>query len=260
MDWSRAKTILVLSFLFLNLILGYQLVVREMKQSELALDVEEIAKETNRLLMEKNISVPNGIPKEAPKLKEITMKLNSDYKSDQTIMLKSPVHVSSFMKKIIPRELSVKMDIPRLEEYQFDSIVSKPGTYVMNQMYGDLPLFDVTIQLLEHDGQITSYRQAYAEVDLGNEQKDIVEQKVISPYIAIRSLAEKENLLTNGTTIMDIKLGYHGQQFDSPILYLMPYWRVTTIMDGVYKIYYIHAFNGGIEAPQEDTNKTDSNR
>jgi len=246
MDWSRAKTILLISFLFVNIVLGYQLLAREMKQGEPVVNAEEIAKETTRLLQEKNITVPNGIPKEAPKLKEITMKLNSSYNKDEIVKFKTPVHVSSFMNQIIPREHSAKMDIPRLEEYQFDSAVSKPNAYVMNQIYEGLPLFDVTIQLIEQEGQITSYRQAYAEIDTTNDEKEAVEQKVISPYIAISNLAEK--ILPSDTVIDDIKLGYHGQQFDSPILYLIPHWRVTTSSK---KAYYIHAFTGAIESTQD---------
>lgn len=252
MDWSRAKTILLISFLFVNLVLGYQLLVRDMKQGELVVDTEEIAKETNQLLLEKNITVPNGIPKDTPKLKEVTMKLNSAYDKDEVIKLKSPVDASSFMDQIIPREQSVNMDIPHLEEYQFDSVVSKPNLYVMNQIYEGLPLFDVTIQLIEQEGRITSYRQAYAEVDPANDEKEAAPQKVISPYIAISNLAE--NILPNDTVIIDIKLGYYGRQFDSPILYLIPYWRVATSTN---KIYYIHGFTGAIE---QDVNKADSNR
>lgn len=250
MDWGRAKTILLLSFLFLNIILGYQLWTREMKEVELAVDTDEIIEETNRLLIARNIQTPNGIPKEAPKLKEITFRLSDAYKSDVMRTLPTPIHFSQFMEKLLPREQAVRLDIPRIEEYQFDAIASKQGVYVMHQQYGHYPLFDVKLELIEENGQIMGYKQAYAEFDQGSEQKDLKEQKVILAHIAIRSLVE--NYLDSGTVITDIRLGYHGQQFDSPILYMMPYWRVAT---STGEIYYIHAFDGAVEAPQNEASR-----
>lgn len=247
MDWGRAKTILLLSFLFLNVILGYQLWMREMKEVELAVDTEEIIEETNRMLVARNIQTPNGIPAEAPKLKEITLRLSDAYKSDVMRMLPTPIHFSQFMEKLLPREQAIRLDIPRIEEYQFDAIASKRGVYVMHQQYGSFPLFDVKLELVEEDGQIIGYKQAYAEIEQGSEQKDLKEQKVIFAHIAIRSLAE--NYLDSGTVITDIRLGYHGQQFDSPILYMMPYWRVAT---STGETYYIHGFDGSVEAPQNE--------
>ncbi|WP_442602483.1 two-component system regulatory protein YycI [Paenibacillus sp. KN14-4R] len=249
MDWGRAKTILIFSFVILNMILGYQLWARELKQTDLVIDTAEQIEETNRLLASKNITLAVDMPKEVPKLKELTLKYNDEnMKTGEIKKLKTPVEVSAFMNKLMTREQAMKMEIPWMEKYQYDPVVSKDNLYIMNQMFEQLPLFDVRLELYEENGEITSYRQSYVEAEADAGQKS---QKVFPAYIAIRSLIE--NYLTEGTTIVDIRLGYHGPPFDSQTRYMVPYWRVATNRTPVY---YIPALTGGgVEVSHEEWKK-----
>jgi len=248
MDWSRAKTILILSFLLLNILLGYQLWTRDMQEAELVVDMEEMIDETNRLLLIRNIRVPNGMPKDTPKLKEITVRLSDTVREDKVRLLESPIRFEAFSDKLLSRDYVIKFGIPRMEYYQFDSISSEQGVYVLNQLYEQIPLFDVRLELVEENGSIIGYKQRYAEADPGAEARDPKgaaeeEQKVISSYVAVRKIAE--TYLPEGTTIVDVRLGYHGQQFDSPTMYMLPYWRVVTQQGDVL---YVNALNGAFEA------------
>ncbi|MVP00732.1 two-component system regulatory protein YycI [Paenibacillus lutrae] len=239
MNWGRAKTILILSFFFLNVVLGYLVWAGKEKQTELATDMSSVLQETNKLLKDKNIQLNHELPKETPRLREITFKFAETYKPDIMLQLRYPFKFTNLLNRSTAKEELSKIDIPQLESYQYDPVVSTKGMYVLNQVYNGYPMFDVQLKMYENDTLITSYRQTYVEVESGGEDK---EQKVIHAYTAVRSLVDK--FLLDGTVITDVRLGYHGQLFDSQTQYMVPNWRVS-IDNG--DIYYVHAFNGAVE-------------
>ncbi|MDQ0918439.1 two-component system regulatory protein YycI [Paenibacillus sp. V4I5] len=147
------------------------------------------------------------------------------------------------MVKGASKEVQAQSEIPNFGLYQLDSASSRKGVYVFTQLYGKLPLFDVTVELSENNGEITSYRQAYVEVESGVEQ---TEQKLIPAQLAVRSLVD--NYLSDGTIITEVRLGYHGQPYNSETQPMFPHWRIT-IDNGDF--YYLQAFNGAVESPQK---------
>lgn len=243
MDWSRAKTILIVSFLFLNIIIGYQLWSVRFDQSASAADTASMIEETNKLLDSKSIRVLTEMPKETPKLKQITVKLDDKNRSASRVALDAPIRTSGLPGKSAMRELLIKAKILHADSYAIDAATSKDDLYVLQQTDGNVPIFDVTLQLFVEKGEITGYKQTYVEVQSGGGQK---EQKVISAYTAVRALAEK---IPEGSIITDVKLGYHGQQYDSETQVLLPFWRVV-MSEG--EPYYVKAYNGEIEGLQSD--------
>ncbi|GIP35991.1 two-component system regulatory protein YycI [Paenibacillus sp. J2TS4] len=244
MDWGRAKTILILSFLFLNLILGYQLWTARWGQLGSESDTAFIIEETNKLLASKQIQLRvEEVPKDAPKLKSFTVQFDEASRNTEIEPLDRPIKLSSPFTKSFFRELTNRSSVRHADQYTYDPMRSRDGIYVFNQMVDKVPLFDVTLQLYEENGQITGYKQAYVEVQSGGEQQ---EQKVISAYTAIRSLAE--NYLAEGTVIVDVKLGYHGPSFDSETQYMLPFWRIM-LEDG--NPYYVQAYNGEVEEAKD---------
>jgi regulatory protein YycI of two-component signal transduction system YycFG len=249
MDWSRAKTILIVSFLFLNVILGYQLWNSKSKQTVLAADEEAIIADTRKLLESKNIKLAKEFPTTLPDLKVITVKFDDSTQMNAKQPLSKPEKFNGFINKLTPRLSTFPSGIKNPEMYQYDPVTSKAGSvYVLYQMYGKVPIFDVKLQLYEENGEITAFRQAYVEVESEEDKK---EQKIIPSYMAIRSLVE--NYLNNNVEIKDVSLGYHGLLFNSQTQFMVPYWRVA-ISNG--DVYYIHAYNGALEPPQsgQDTN------
>ncbi|MFC5450611.1 two-component system regulatory protein YycI [Paenibacillus aestuarii] len=243
MNWGRAKTILILSFLILNMILGFQMwSAKRSNQTEIAADASGTVEELNRVLRSKNIRITEDLPTDLPKMKVITVKFDENMKLDEEKPLKQPMTMTTILGKGVSKEVQARSEIPYFEMYQFDSATSKNGVYLFNQTYNKLPLFDVKVELYEHNGEITSYRQAYVEVESGVEQ---TEQKLIPAQLAVRSLVE--NYLSEGSIITDVRLGYHGQLYNSPTQPMFPHWRVT-IDNG--DIYYLQAFNGAVEPPQ----------
>lgn len=242
MDWSRSKTILILSFLLLNLVLGYQLFMNRSELLDLEATAGGAAEEIQRLLKAKNIEVPDDLPKDVPRLKDIVVRFDESMTAEQPTALKTSFKFNPLINKGAVRDAVARASIPQLDAYEYDPIVSTKDTHVFNQMYGDLPMFEVRLELLEQGGRITAYRQRYAEVQPESGQKAQKEQKVISPYVALRSLIEY--YLPEGSVVTSIRLGYHGQEYNSQTMYMVPYWRVSL---GSGEVYFVHAFNGAVE-------------
>jgi regulatory protein YycI of two-component signal transduction system YycFG len=245
MDWSRAKMVLILSFLFLNLLLGYQMWVTRWDPGLLNSDMSAFKEETKQLLTSKNIKVMNTIPKDVPKLKQISVKFADNNGNPKLVALQVPLPFTNFTAKNSLRDLALKADIPNATQYQLDRGLVKADVILFNQMHENVPMFDVTLQLFAKKAEITGYKQAFVEVQSGVEQKV---QKVISAYTAVRSLAE--NYLPVGSVITDIQLGYHGQRFDSETQPMLPFWRIV-LENGDQK--YVQAFSGAVEGNQDQT-------
>jgi regulatory protein YycI of two-component signal transduction system YycFG len=244
MDWGRAKTILILSFLFLNMILGLQLWESKSKQKELTTDTSGVLEELKQVLQSKNIRLAEELPKEVPKLREITVKFDESIKASEKTQLHTPMTRASVLVKTLGKDSTTRSEIPRMDSYRLDAVSSRDGVIIFNQLVSQLPMFEVKLELYEQGGEITSYRQAFVEVESGGNQK---EQTVIPAHKAIRSLVEK--YLPEGSVITEVKLGYHGQLYNSQTQFMIPTWRVA-IDNG--DIFYVQAFNGAVDEPQKD--------
>lgn len=251
MDWSKAKSIFILSFLALNLLLGYELwigkwnVVGESKQAS-----ADIAQELEKIMVARGIRMTADVPKEAPRMQEITVKWVDGENYGQRFRLTEPIRYNLFLSKGSLKDLANRA-IPKIDSYAYDRITSKDGLFMMNQLYGDYPLFDINLELFVTNGEVTGYRQSYVEVESGAEGKE--EKKVISAHTVLRTLAEK--YLPVGAVVSDVRLGYHGQFFESEqwsVLPMFPTWRVA-LENG--DIYYVHGFRGDVETAAHSTQK-----
>lgn len=235
MDWGRAKTILILSFFMLNLLLGYQLWYDQVSPAAGNADAVEAALETEEILAARNIALKVKVPSDTPKLRDLTVMITPIQGEPRTVKLLAPFSVAELDDKAGMSE-SLSQQIPDVESYRLDPMLSSNESYVLHQMYGDYPMFDVTLELLAQDGMAHSFRQSHAEV---MNQHMMREQKVLSGIRAVGILAE--NRLEPGTSIIDVQLGYHGQAFNSETRALAPYWRIVTDRG---EQYFIHAITG----------------
>lgn len=235
MEWGRVKTILILSFLFLNLLLAYQLWENRLDFFSLVSTGEE--DELMDLLRSKNIEISHDIPKETPNVREISITYRKQMSSSERIELFPSIDVN------VDEETwraQLQKQIPELDEYEIDDAVSKSDELlVMNQFVNDLPLFQVNIMLDVVDQKFVRYSQNYVEVTSLIEQE---EQPALSAYRVLRLLAESK--MKSGSVIKDISLGYHGQLFEGDTQVLAPKWRVM-LQNG--DLYYVHAISGEVE-------------
>ncbi|TDF94388.1 two-component system regulatory protein YycI [Paenibacillus piri] len=243
MEWGRAKTILIVSFLLLNLVLGLQLWTTRSDLLEFDANTASAAEEIQKLMKSKNIQLSAEIPKEVPRLQEIEVRFDQKMKTDKPNVLAEPFKYSPLLSRGPTKDAAAKSAIPYMDSYQYDPVLSMNGVYVFHQLYRSLPMFEVKLKLFEQNGLIVSYEQGYVQVTSEGDQK---EQKVISPYTVLRSLIE--TYFPSGTVVSSIKLGYHGQVFNSQTMFMVPYWRVV----GNGEIYYVHALNGAVEPPQRN--------
>lgn len=238
MDWSRAKTILLISFLFLNVLLGYQLWSDRMGPTGNTSDVLETSPEFEQIMAMKNIVLNADVPKETPKLREIYVKVTPSDRAPTTVTLKAPIQ-ASVLKDKAGWKNAISKQIPDGASYQLDDFDSQGNIHVLHQLQGVYPLFDVKLELIESNGVIRSYKQIHAEVIPGKADK---EEKVLTGFTAIELLVEK--YLKVGSHIVDVQLGYHGQSFDADTRVLAPYWRVVT--DQGDRL-FVHAITGAVE-------------
>jgi regulatory protein YycI of two-component signal transduction system YycFG len=243
MDWSRAKTVLIWAFLFLNVLLGYQLWMDELNLNTFSVNAAK-RDEMNRLLALKDIRLEASIPEGTPVLSEITVSLRTAEQTLEPQPLKDPFTRTLLNDFSLVRS-SLAKNIPEIDVYQPDPYAAAAGgpAYVMNQLHVDLPMFEMRVELFAEEDTIASYRYAYSEVEPANAAAS-KGQEVLSVYIVLGSLAE--NYLPQGATVSDVRLGYHGPIFESETQVLAPYWRIVL---STGETYYVHAVNGAVEGP-----------
>ena len=236
MEWRRAKTILILTFLVLNVLLGYQLWVNT-NLADNVFERAQLREETLDKLRSKGIELNAEVPGETPKLQEITVHFApSDIRTEPQTLNRS-IEVEDVTKKRVIKKIAEQ--IPDFESYAFDPVLSGESELVYHQLYEGWPMFEVDLRLL-HDGKkLNAYTMKYASVEDHTEEE---EQPVLSAYKAISVLAD--NVLDDGHVIAHIQLGYHGQVYSSSTQVLAPKWRVA-LENG--EIYYVHAMSGAIE-------------
>lgn len=245
MEWGRAKTILIVAFLMLNLLLGYQLWESKLKLLGKSSEIELIAEEVRSIAESKNIKIDAVVPTETPRMNEITVTFGEEGIIASEVEFESPYPYTTFLtgSEIWKR---IAEHIPNADEYRMDPFTSGPrsngsGMIVLHQLADGYPMFDVRLELIYVDEQVVSYRQNYVEIQ---EAEQLTDQKVLSAYLAIGRLVE--NFLQPGKIITDVQLGYHGQLFDTETQVLAPMWRIMT---SDHEIYYVHAINGSVETP-----------
>lgn len=238
MDWSRAKSVLIYAFLLLNIVLGYQLWQDIRDQMHTELDWTSLSEETRRIMDVKRIEVTANIPAETPSLREISYRLVKTDIGFKSLLTPVESKVLYMSKRDIVREL--EDEIPNIQYYIYDQAIGGDGIFTMQQqMVNGLPLFEVKLELQHESGQIIAYRQQYAEID---DTKTSDDQKILPASQALDTVIEK-NLAPN-SVVTDVRLGYHGQLFDTETQVAAPAWRL--LLDNG-DIYYMNAINGAVE-------------
>jgi len=240
-DWSRAKTVLIISFLMLNILLGYQLWVDISEQLNANVNSAELPADKVQLMGQKRISLAANLPAGTPKLSDLTYLLRSDKRSSPKKLEKPVDSALIFDKAALVKALGGQ--IPDIENYEYDLHSDRDGVFVMHRMVDGRPMFNVKLELqYTSNRKITSFQQdRVEEISHGEEKQVIGSAKVVVSLI--------ETYLDEGSVIADIQLGYHGQIFDSEKQVSAPTWRV---MLGDGKVYYVHAISGEVATEGAD--------
>lgn len=236
MDWGRAKNVLILAFLLLNMLLGYQLWTEWREQGSSAVDWTSLPPDTQQIMQEKNIRVDGKIPTETPEMPTLTFTVKKPAQqeaSDRIAIDPPPESRIVFYKKELEGALSGV--IPDLSYYEYDQLGEREGVFVLNRMVDGWPMFDIKLELYTSEQRIRAYRQDIIQTLSSDGSKA---QRVLPATQAVARLIDYN--LPAGSVIREIRLGYHGQLFDT---ISAPSWRVL-LENG--EVYYVHAISGDV--------------
>jgi len=236
LDWSKAKTIFIVTFLLLNILLGYQIYL---KQGDYINNLEWSTSnmdELSDLLQQQRISLNIDIPKEQPQMHFLQVKSILDSDTQQL----SRETDATLDRTIIEGEISEL--VYNFEDYVYSLVETKePDQFMYYQTLDDFPFFGAKLKVEVLDQGIINYNQSYYEVI-----SEGLDREVISSNSALRTILDQQ-LIPSGAIIEDITLGYQGQSNQSSFLVLTPVWRITYQLTDKQEELYINALSGGLQ-------------
>ncbi len=277
MDWSRIKSILIISLVILNLILFYE-IYGENKIDESRLLERENFKKVSELLLNKSIDVKCefdsfSYPKKAQllaidyeeyKLETLARKfLGLDYdifegvaiNDDKAVKVIDNIALEYYLTSELDDEndcteqQAIKISNDFLKRYDYLegatllSVTKKGEFFVLkyNQFY-DSSYIDETYMIVEiYDDKVVKFARKWIE----NVTRKNVSVEVVPPSLALyRVIEDIDNRKADVTSVITkMELGY---RLEDDIIFskiksgdVFPYWRITFSDD---KIIYVEAF------------------
>lgn len=232
MDWGKAKIILIVTFLFLNALLGYQLYLKY-DESDYQFFGDDSEKEINELLEKYKITIECVIPKDKP----IMSFIRANVITLEGELSFSDTNYDSITEKEI-RSL-VMNSVKNINEYIYNEQESiGKSQYVFYQTKSSFPIFGgrLIVDLL-NSGDL-SFHQDYFEI-VG----EGTGRQIISATTAIRSAIDLR-LIPNNSEIKSLGLGYYGEGSQSILHEIPPVWRIVYKVDDIINVLHINAITG----------------
>lgn len=250
MDWSRAKTLLIVAFFLLDLFLGYEVYHVRVLGEPFASRADAAEEATRNLLAQWKVRVEAPLPETVPNVAVLYVRSPYDLGAvrasgkrvweHQGLLLavwKRALRVSNPHPDAVAERLAD--EVFRFPEYRYDPVQSQGDKHVFVQTVNHLPLFDVTVEVNVANGYLRSYMQRYAEVrQMG------LAYPAVPPQAALFTLV-RNGLLPPGAVVRRVELGYTGYPTGLEEQALLPVWRI--VASG--RVYYVNAITGGVERP-----------
>lgn len=263
MDWGRAKTILIIAFFILDLLLIWELAER---QSVLEEGLMTAAEELEQRLRQAGIELQTEVPVEIPDGWVLTVEFLAVEPPAGLICVlepsgRQPNQWTVYLRRPYPliREGSVSAEpLPDLptdlvypaRQYMPDPLLSTDQRWRYVQMVQDVPLFHVGLELELENGQVTRYRQSWVAI-----RKREQAPALISAATAVYSLLEKQYLPADAV-LREVRFGYYGRLYDADQQVLNPVWRVVYDERGVdgqpRNVLFVNAITGSLELEEQD--------
>jgi regulatory protein YycI of two-component signal transduction system YycFG len=259
MQWGRAKTILILAFLLLNLTLSYQIYTMS-QEDPVNIDLKDLLPDARESMLEKNISKANDftIPTSTPPMRELAYERLNTAWAEELYLLSDPIDSNLIFEDYEAVQGALRKSIPDIDAYFFDSNYDDPSgeAFILRRKLGDEPIFDVQLKLYHMDQKIYAYTQ-----------DDVTQVAPLSTETAstiIPAAKALENVIINylepGSILKEMRLGYYGrdygQDYDlepdqaATVQYTAPSWRILLTSGAVY---YVQAITGDVTADQAAT-------
>ncbi|MDP4162567.1 MAG: two-component system regulatory protein YycI [Bacillota bacterium] len=252
MDWSKIKTIFILTFLILDVYLFYQfLIIRDTNKYEYITEatVEEKLKADDIRYIE--------IPKAPLKSQYVSAKPKKFTKDDlgklkgQRAYLKNGTIIHSVLIRALPVSLKfqdeeitsfLKSNLLYGDRYKFGERNDKSKTITYYQEYENKPFYKnisgKIIFTLNEENQIISYEQTYLE----GIEKMTQKEDLLAPLKAVETLHQK-GLLKPKSNVTKIELGYSTLIQLAASQVLAPTWHI--VVDDKEN-FYVNGFEGQI--------------
>ncbi|RSL29342.1 hypothetical protein D7Z54_31810 [Salibacterium salarium] len=267
MDWSRTKTIFIITFLLLNTFLIYQIVD---KRNNGSINVKA-QNSVEQQLVNMNITVTDDLPEERDEISHIVGE-PSDIEED-VINQAGEENVSvldnGFMEVTLEDTYAVsnQEDVSNFfdqhvwngGEYEYDEWDSSDQQMYFNQTYNEATVVtydeDQLVLFLNEDDEIESYIQSYLSFEEGGKKKDM-----LAPYRAIEMLLN-DNIVSYNDEINEMEVGYYSLfQPEGTAQVFAPMYRIEVNEESEY---LVNAIDGSIRTLQEvseETNNTEGNQ
>ncbi|WP_026573804.1 two-component system regulatory protein YycI [Bacillus sp. UNC438CL73TsuS30] len=252
MDWSKIKTIFIITFLILDVYLLFQfLKIRDSNKYELITEAsfeEKLKADEIKYgdLPKTPIKAPyfSAKPKKFKKSNLSRLKGEAAVLKDETTIQAKLEHPLQLSSKFEPADLAsfLKSDVLYGDQYQFGEENDKQKTITYFQQYDGYPLYyNINGMITFHfnkDYQIVSYEQTYLEgID-----KISKKEEILPPLKAIETLHQK-GILKPKSTITKVELGYSTLIQLAASQVLAPTWRF--VVDDKESL-FVNAFEGQI--------------
>lgn len=248
MDWRTAKSVLIVSFLVLNIVLGYQLWIEWRERMNTAVNWTSLPPETLQSMRDKKIQVNDNvkIPTGTPSMRELTFTFKE--RAGESPAERKPIASPPETRIVFNEELGQALGeiIPEFDLYEFDQPGSREGvSFVFNRLVDGWPMFDIHLNLYYSEQRIRAYTQDVIEIRPSTGAK---EQQVLSAAKALAKVIERN--LPAGSIIKEIRLGYHGEIFDDTEQVTFPSWRV--LLENGEEVYYVNAITAEVTTEKGD--------
>lgn len=237
MDWSRAKTILIISFALLNGLLGYQLWVSWSEQNSGNTVSLQSVEELNQLLTAEQIDLQDVLPLDLEKMGYVEVDVT--HMDDDWLPLSPRITIPQTEDSTSEITEQLQSQIEQLSDYELDEAALQRGEWLYYQLIEDVPVFVAPVEMRRENNMLSAYRQTYVEV-ISKERTSTV----VSAHAALKAAVEAQ-LIPAGSTVEDVRLGYIGQLKLEERQFLVPVWRMN--VKGLDPL-YINALTGGIES------------
>ncbi|MBO2531317.1 MAG: two-component system regulatory protein YycI [Planifilum fulgidum] len=239
MDWSRAKTLLIIAFVLLNLFLTVQLIQAWVEKSQMQNGNDSIRRELTQILKEKKIKTPD-IPQNPPLVSVLEARIASPgegWESQPDGSYVKTFHPSLALSGEDHLHALLKKHVPSFGEYRLISRKGRSRTYL--QYWKERPLYGSRLEVkLSEGGALQSIRLIRLSIKEGTDA-----QTPVPASFALLNLVESGKV-PKGTVFTRIELGYHGQSYDAKTRVLSPVWKFAAA-DG--RTYYVNALTGALQ-------------
>ena len=263
MDWSKIKTIFIVTFLILDVYLLYQFMkIRDANKYEVITEtsfVDKLKADEIKYVELPKVPIKDQYLSAKPKIftygdiDKLKGQRATSIEPSSTLVVKldKPVQLSSKFK---PADLAsfLQENILYGDHYQFWKKDDNKQTITYIQQYNNYPLYEnmngmITFNVNE-DNQITSYQQTYLE----EIQKLTAKEEILPPLKAIETLHQK-GILRPKSKITKIELGYSTLIQLAASQVLAPTWHFVV---NDKQSLFVNAFEGQIiEFNSEENSK-----